>query len=55
MASTGKIIEEPMAGIPWRAVSMSAENGFKDIAKTEGYHALDIEDCYHKRQIAKVF
>ena len=43
-----------MAGIPWRAVSMFAENGFKDIAKTEKYHALDIEDCYHKRQIAKV-
>lgn len=54
MALPGKMFEEPMAGIPWRTITMSGGNGFKDIAKAEGYHALDVEDCYHKRQIAKV-
>ena len=46
--------EEPLRGVPWRTVQISAGNGFKDFAKKEGYHPLDIEDCYHKRQIAKV-
>ena len=46
--------EEPISGVRWRTVKLSKENGFKDFAKTEGYHELDIEDCYHKRQMAKV-
>ena len=49
-----KIFTEPIAGIPWRAIQMVHERGFKDFARAEGYHELDIEDCYHGRQIAKV-
>jgi len=54
MASSEKIFDEPIAGVSWRTIKMSAGNGFKDFTKTEGYHELDVEDCYHKRQIAKV-
>ena len=54
MTQSEKIYDEPIAGIPWRTIKMSSENGFKDFAKAEGYHGLDVEDCYHKRQIAKV-
>jgi magnesium transporter len=54
MNSSNKTFEEPLPGVAWCAVKMSAENGFKDLAKKEGYHPLDIEDCYHKRQNAKV-
>lgn len=43
-----------MPGIPWRTIIVSPDERFKDFAKAEGYHKLDIEDCYHKRQIAKV-
>lgn len=52
--SSEKIFNEPMPGTSWRTVTISVENGFKDFAKAEGYHPLDVEDCYHKRQIAKV-
>lgn len=43
-----------MAGVSWRTVKVAADNGFKDFARAEGFHLLDVEDCYHKRQIAKV-
>ncbi|MBI2065077.1 MAG: magnesium transporter CorA family protein [Candidatus Yanofskybacteria bacterium] len=54
MNHSEKIYDEPIAGVPWRTIRMSAGNGFKHFAEAEGYHSLDIEDCYHKRQIAKV-
>ena len=54
MALSEKIYDEPIAGISWRTIKISAGSGFKNFAKAEEYHELDIEDCYHKRQIAKV-
>ena len=53
-SNNNKTFEEPLPGVSWCAVKMSADNGFKELAKKEGYHPLDIEDCYHKRQNAKV-
>ena len=43
-----------MPGVRWQTIKISKDNGFKDFAVREGYHELDVEDCYHKRQIAKV-
>lgn len=54
MTTQEKHIDHPLHGIPWRAFSMTGENGFKDFAKQEGYHPLDIESCYQKRETAKV-
>ena len=54
MENIEKIFGAAMPGVNWRAVQISADNGFKDFANAEGFHVLDVEDCYHKRQIAKV-
>ncbi|MDO8483281.1 MAG: magnesium transporter CorA family protein [bacterium] len=54
MASPDKNSQEPIKGIPWRAFKILEGNEFKDFAKKNKYHPLDVEDCYHKRQISKV-
>lgn len=54
MNSSDKIFKEPLPGVSWRNIKISADNGFKELAKKEGYHELDIEDCFHRRQNAKV-
>ena len=54
MALFQNFFEEPIPGVLWRTIKTPTGNWFKDFAKTEGYHELDVEDCYHKRQIAKV-
>jgi magnesium transporter len=47
-------IRQPIPEIPWRTVESSALGDLKSLAKAEGYHVLDIEDCQTKKQIAKV-
>jgi magnesium transporter len=47
-------IEKPNANIAWRRVRTTSSPEFEELVKIEGYHALDIEDCRHKRQLAKI-
>jgi magnesium transporter len=47
-------IQHPLKGVDWRALASTDFVQFDELAKHEHYHALDIEDCRTKKQVAKV-
>src|SRR5881628_3000372 len=47
-------IERLLPGAPWVNVRDPASPGLDRLASEEGYHPLDVEDCRHRNQIAKV-
>ena len=47
-------MEEPFPGVPWIHLSDPNDAALDLLAQQHGLHELDIEDCRHRRQVAKV-
>jgi magnesium transporter len=47
-------METPIQGTPWVNLRNPASPRLDSIAAAEGFHPLDVEDCRHRNQIAKV-
>lgn len=45
---------EPIPSAPWKTLANGAGPELDRIAREQGYHSLDIEDCRHDREIGKV-
>ena len=48
------IIEEPIAGVNWHVARSAKTKEFQNLARIEGFHTLDMEDCSHPHRLAKV-
>src|SRR5262245_18770078 len=47
-------VETPLPGVAWTNVRDPSSSALDAIAETEGFHPLEIEDCRHRNQIAKI-
>src|SRR5437867_8728222 len=47
-------LERPLPELPWINVKNHGSADLDRLASEEGYHPLDVEDCRHRNQIAKV-
>src|SRR5438093_9915932 len=47
-------LERPLAGAPWINFRDHGSPELDRIAAEEGFHPLDVEDCRHRNQVAKV-
>ncbi len=47
--------ERPIADAPWINFKDPSSTALDAVAAEEGFHPLDVEDCRHRNQIAKVF
>lgn len=47
-------VETPLPGVPWTNIKDPASSALDAIAEKEGFHPLEIEDCRHRNQIAKI-
>lgn len=47
-------MEEPFPGVPWIHLSDPSDGALDLLAQQHGLHELDVEDCRHRRQVAKV-
>ena len=47
-------MEEPFPGVPWIHLSDPSDGALDLLAQQHRLHELDIEDCRHRRQVAKV-
>ena len=46
--------QKPLADAPWVNITKPDSPALDELAAREGFHPLDIEDCRHRNQIAKV-
>lgn len=53
MAETSDIVT-PIPGTPWVNIKDPASAELDTIAAREGFHPLEVEDCRHRNQIAKI-
>ncbi len=53
MATEFKVLE-PVAGAPWKHLADPASPVLEELARRHSLHELDVEDCRHGRQQAKV-
>lgn len=54
MASPKKTLESPLSGVPWRHYKNPSAEELAALEKSDHFEHLDIEDCLHRREIAKV-
>ena len=47
-------MEEPFPGVPWIHLNDPDDPALGLLAQQHGLHELDVEDCRHRRQVAKV-
>lgn len=47
-------MEQPFHGVPWIHLSEVTSDALDLLAQKHGFHELDVEDCRHRRQVAKV-
>ena len=47
-------VETPIPGAAWIHVKDPSSSTLDRIAETEGFHPLEVEDCRHRNQIAKI-
>lgn len=54
MSHLAQELRKPLANAPWRNLASPHRSTLAELQSAEGYHRLDIEDCLHRREIAKV-
>jgi magnesium transporter len=47
-------MERPAPSLPWIHLSDATDGALDILASQHGFHELDVEDCRHRRQVAKV-
>ena len=47
-------MEKPYQSIPWIHLADASDGSLDLLAAQHGFHELDVEDCRHRRQVAKV-